>query len=976
MIPVSELPAPGPLPGRAGTSAIWVRGFTGAVTRSLFFIFVSFAMAAPALSQYQTSTILGLVHVNGTPIPNAQIEWTQDGQLQTLLTDSFGRFSFFFLSPGLHRFHFTHPSTLEAGVYDALIGVNSTLTLDVDLRYVEGETGTDTWHVLEQASKAPAVGQPERLVTARQMESLPNAEHLESFLNQTEVSVATDIYDIGGLDSYRQFLVGVHGSSVSQNQGVLNGLSINNPSGMEMLVYPDMAAMESIIYTVGESLTNHLGAGAHLDVIPKTGDRELHGQAQMFFQAGALQNTNSSARNRSFFITDSDERWRHFVNSSFQIGGPVGTKPWTYFGAISARDIEKWIRNQPEPVSADLGQGTFSISGRLSSKDRIGIYTAAQRRRNPQADASPQVTRESSIDEKQTYHAIQASWTRSLSSRSLLDVRIGVAWSDLMSGFQPGANGQSSEDIFAAYAVYAVLPDPKTEAPLLGLLNNTRRGPAPLAVSFNVGSSQSSIAYSTVRDGFWASHHRFSTGASYRRSSLEQRTEAVDGVTLLFFQGSPNSVRMLNTPARTLDQIGQLELYGSDSMSFGRLSLTAGLSLDLPHGQSSLQSGQSINKRGWADVGERAGVAYQLMDRYPLVLRAGAARIYDQPVASGWTAANPEGPGVKVYSWSDANGDRQFQDGENSQLLKVYGAPYTRMDPNLKNPETTEVTVGFSQKLMGGLTYRMSGFRRVTHNLMSLVNEGVPFTSYTPIRVLDPGPDGAAPSGDDQVITVFNQNAETLGQDRYLLTNPQGFSGHSEGWEMKLFFSSRKIQSELSTMQYRAVAATSPGFSALENDTQGLLGVFDDPNKAILARGSTYFDRGIIARFQTTADFRWNIRGSIIGSYQDGLPYGRVLPITGLNQGIIGVLTTQRGPGDKGTSGGPRGTHYENIDVRLLKVFPLGKRKLVASLDIFNLANRALPAVQATVTGPTQYWRVPLKFQTPRSLQPGIRYTW
>jgi hypothetical protein len=270
----------------------------------------------------------------------------------------------------------------------------------------------------------------------------------------------------------------------------------------------------------------------------------------------------------------------------------------------------------------------------------------------------------------------------------------------------------------------------------------------------------------------------------------------------------------------------------------------------------------------------------------------------------------------------------------------------------------------------------MSGFRRVTHNLMSLVNEGVPFTSYTPVQVMDPGPDGAVPSSDDQVITVFNQNAETLGQDRYLLTNPEGFSGHSEGWESKLFFTSRRIQSEVSTMQYRAVAATGPGFSALENDTQALLGVFDDPNKAILARGSTNFDRGIIGRFQTTADFPWNIRGAIIASYQDGLPYGRVLPVSGLNQGVIGVLATQRGPGDSGSPGGPRGTHYENIDVRLSKVFLLGKRKLAASLDIFNLANRAMPSIQANVTGPTQYWRVPLKFQTPRSLQPGIRYTW
>jgi len=976
MIPVSHWPASGPLHGREAKSAVSVKKITAVIARGLLFLFLSFATAMPVLSQYQTSTILGLVRANGEPVPNARIEWTQDGQLRSLVTDSSGRFSFFFVSPGLHRFRFTHPSSMEAGEHVALVNVNASLSLDVVLRYHESLTGTDTWLIREQPTTVPVLEQPERLITFRQIESLPHSEHLWSFLNHTEVSVITDRYDIGGLDSNRQYLFGVHGSSELQNQGILNGLNVNNPSNLEMLVFPDMAATESIIYTVGDSRTSHSGPGGHLDFIPKTGGRELHGQAQVFFQAGALQNINSSARNRSFFISDSDERWRHFVNGSFQIGGPIGKRPWSYFGAISVRDLEKWIRNHPVPVSGNLTQGTFSISGRLSSRDQIGLFVAPQWSHDPQSDASPQITRESSIDENQTYRSTQVSWTRTFSSRSLLDVRFGVALSDLTSGIQPGARGQSSEDIFAGFAVYAVLPDPKTEAPLLGLLNNTRRGPAPLAVSFNAGSSQTSVAFSTVRDGFWGSFHRISTGVSYRRSSLVQQSQVVDGVNLLFFQGSPNSVRMLNTPAQTRDQTRQLELYGFDSLSFARLSVTIGLSLDLSRGQSPLQSGLTVNKTGWANVGGRVGAAYQFMNRHPLVLRAGAARIYDQPVIGAWTASNPEGVGVRVYSWNDANGDRQFQEGENPQGLKVSGSPYTRIDPNLKNPDTTELTLGFSQRLIGGFTIQMSGFRRVTHNLMSLVNEGVPFSAYTPIRVMDPGSDGAVPSDDDQSITVFNQNAETLGQDRYLLTNPPGFGGHSEGWEMKLFFSSRKIQSEAAAMRYRAVAATGPGVSALENDTQALAGVFDDPNKAILARGSTYFDRGLVGRFLTTADFGWNIRGSVIATYQDGLPYARILPISGLNQGIIGVLTTQRGPGEAGSPLGPRGAHYENIDVRILKEWLIGKRKLVATLDIFNLLNRALPTVQSDVTGPTQYWRVPLRFQTPRSLQPGIRYTW
>jgi hypothetical protein len=164
--------------------------------------------------------------------------------------------------------------------------------------------------------------------------------------------------------------------------------------------------------------------------------------------------------------------------------------------------------------------------------------------------------------------------------------------------------------------------------------------------------------------------------------------------------------------------------------------------------------------------------------------------------------------------------------------------------------------------------------------------------------------------------------------------------------------------------------------SALENDTSALLGAFDDPNKAIFARGSNYFDRGTIGRFWVISQIGGGIRWSAIISYQDGLPYGRYLPVKGLNQGLIGVLTTQRGAGEAGSAAGPMTTHYQSVDMRLSKDFPLGPGKIAGTLDVFNLPNFALGLVQTDVTAPTQYWRVPLRFETPRSLQLGLRYQW
>lgn len=933
------------------------------------------ATTSPA--QFPTSTISGSVSTpDGTPIPDTQIQWTQNGRSISLLADSSGCFFFHFAFPGRHTLSFRHTSTPEVGTYEALVGPGTPLHLTVVLHFSgEDDSGPGTWEIKAQSARTRDVWQPERVLTEKQIELLPSTEHLWSLLNHTEASLVAERYDISGLNSQRQLLLGVRGSSWTQNQALLNGMTISHPAGDGFLAFPDLAAMEAIIYTAGDSPTRHTGPGAHLEFIPKSGERELHGQAQAFFQSGALQNSNPTTRDRFFGLTESDERWKHFVNGGVQLGGPLWSRPWTYFGSISVRDLEKRIRNHPLPVSATVFQEAFDLSGQLSARDQLGLYGSAQQLGEPEAGSSPQVTRESALDQKRSYHAVQAVWTRYLSAKSLLDFRFGVALGNVKTHFQRDARGQSCEDVFPGYALFGV-PDSPSPRTMIEMLSNTSRGPAPLAISSDAGSTEGSAVFSTVRKGAGNSDHRVSTGVSYHRMSLMQDYSAIDGVNLLFFEGAANSVKMLNTPVRTRDRVSQLELHASDSFSCARLTLTLGASVDSSRGQDLLYSGQTANSLMWTNVAGRFGAAYQVLDRYPLVLRAGVAQIYDQALVSIWTAANPDGLGVRLYSWDDANGDRQFQGGENAQILKVYGSPYTRMDPKLKNPRTTELTFGLTQEGPRGVTFHMFGFRRFEHKLISLVNQGVPFSAYLPVQVFDPGPDGMVGSADDRFISAFNQRPETLGQDRYLLTNPGGLNGFSEGLELKISFSTGRIQAEAAMTRYRAVAATAPGMSAQENDTSAYLGVFDDPNKAAWARGSTYFDRGTLGRLWATSRLAWNLRGAVIVSYQDGLPYGRYLPIMGLNQGIIGVLTTQRGPGGAGSLAGPMTSHYETIDVRLLRDFALGEGRLAAILDVFNLANRAQPLLQTEVTAPTQYWRIPLRFETPRSVQLGMRYKW
>jgi len=691
----------------------------------------------------------------------------------------------------------------------------------------------------------------------------------------------------------------------------------------------------------------------------------------MYFQSGALENSNVTPRLREFEITQPDQSWKHFLNGGFQISGPLGNRPWSYFAAVSGRDLVKEIRTQSLPVSGNILQQTYNVTRSAKPQNRFGIYVSLQDRHEPQFGASPQIRRDASVDLKQNYRSVQGSWAHDITPRRTFTARLGVTHSQLTEDFQKDATGQSTQDLFPGYVVDLITP---LAYELLGLdrLINTVRGPAPLVTNSKTGLVEGSASYSIAYDGFWNSRHRISFGSSLSQSSRSQSQRAIDNVNLLYFEGEPNSVLLLNSPS-TRDRFSNLEFYAIENVSLSRFSFLAAATVNTARSMSRLSSGKDVNANYWRNIGGRIGASVQFIRR--IVVRTAYAQIYDQPNLLAVTAVNPEGLDSRQYAWNDANGDQLFQPGENTQILKVTGGPVTRLDPSLKNPKTSEFTLGVAQTGLKGFHTEFYGFRRTAHNLMSLVNEGVPHSSFDSVQMIDPGLDATLDTEDDEPLTVFNQKPGTLGQDRYLLTNPAGFSSHSEGFEFTIGLNTSRIQASTTVTRYRAVADTGPGMRSSENDTSNLLGIFDDPNNATFARGSTYFDRGTLLRMWVAVQLPAGIRAASIGNYQDGLPYARVWPVP-LNQGVIGILRGQRGPGNQGTTGGMRTTHYQTIDARFSKNFKIGSGSLVASLDIFNISNLALNQVQMEVTSHEAQWRAPIQVQSPRSFQPGIRYTW
>jgi hypothetical protein len=942
----------------------------------VFAVILLVFMTTGAMAQYALVSVSGAIRAEDkSPIPGVKVQLIQKETTTQVFTDTEGNFVYHFAHPGHLEIRFEQSSIGVTGSHEVVAYPGQFFHLDVVLLKQRDKNGKKNPWDIKEIKDVPNAWEAERVLTEARLESYPSVLHLWALLNHTELNIVADRYDVSGMQSSRQFLLGIRGSSYTQNQASVNGIALTHPTGDGMLAFPDISTMQTIVYTIGGSPSHHVGTGGHLTFIPKTGGRKIHGHAHLYFQSGALQNVNPTERLRFFGITESDERWRHFINANFQIGGPLGGIPWTYFGSVSVRDSEKRIREHSLPVSATVTQEAFNLSGDLSERSRLFLYWAGQQVSEPQANASPQITREASLDRNQRYHSLTAAWTHRYSSTSLLDARFGIVTGSVHSRPQPGIERQNREDLFPGFVLNGV-PDPPDYLEMVAMLYNTTSGAPSLVTNSDGTAIEANVGFSTVRDGFENSNHQISIAASFRRSSLTQKHTAIDDLNLLFFEGLPESVRLLNTPVRMRDRIHHLEFHAADTVTLSHLSLSAGIYGSISNGINILSSGVSTNSLNWYNLSGRIGIAYNLWSGRRFVINAVLARTYNQPLTGTWAAINPEGLGFERHSWVDTNQDLQYQPGEDAGVLKVYGSPHNRLDSSLKNPHIDEINLGFSTG-GHGIALHLLGFIRAEKNLISLVNKGVPASSYTPVQVWDPGPDGdLTDGGDDKLVTAYRQDPTTLGKDWYLLTNPPGHKGHSEGFELKLSYTLSGFQVEASVMRYRAVAAAAPGMLAVDNDTSTLLGIFDDPNKAILARGSTYFDRGTVSRFWAIHDLGFGIKWSVVVSYLDGLPYSRYLPIKGFPQGVFGILTRQRGPGDSGSFGGYRTVHCRNIDLRVIKEFAWGRGRLSAVLDIFNIENRAEALLQTDVTAPTHLWRIPLRFQTPRSIQLGLRYVW
>jgi hypothetical protein len=374
----------------------------------------------------------------------------------------------------------------------------------------------------------------------------------------------------------------------------------------------------------------------------------------------------------------------------------------------------------------------------------------------------------------------------------------------------------------------------------------------------------------------------------------------------------------------------------------------------------------------WNNVSPRAGFAWQAPHSHGLVFRGTYFRVYAPLAGRYLDFGNPNSFGGSAYQWLAPDSNVPFAPGQEGNLLWRFGGPYSSISRSLGRPYSDEFDVGGEFALTRRTFASVHLFRRDDKHRIAAIDTGVPASAFSPVSILDQGPDGIPGTFDDQRLTVYAQNPATLGQDRYLLTNPAGLRMLHSGVEVEAQAEWRRLTVHASLVAEKSYGPTNPGDAPYENDPGVIGALFLDPNSAINATGRSFVDRAYVGKIQATYRLppSWGgIEMSSVANYLDGLVFARQLLVTGLPQGPLLVATTQRGSPE----GGNRAQYVINWNVRLSRRFALPFGSFGIFADVFNATNAGQKIQEVDLSGPLFNLRLPTAIQTPRFVRFGFR---
>ncbi|MGH9347772.1 MAG: hypothetical protein ACRD26_10955, partial [Vicinamibacterales bacterium] len=435
-----------------------------------------------------------------------------------------------------------------------------------------------------------------------------------------------------------------------------------------------------------------------------------------------------------------------------------------------------------------------------------------------------------------------------------------------------------------------------------------------------------------------------------------------------------NSQNLLSSAK--LDQLG---MFFNDTWAIGRLTLNLGVRFDRYKGwipeQEQLAgtigphsiAAQTFPEQTfftWNQVAPRTGVIFDLSGDGRTVVKANYGLYWHNPGVSIASNGNPNQAAKTIhYAWTDANGDRRWQPGEEGRVLDTALAGAITVDPGLEAPHTHEAGIFFERQLSETIGSRIGFVYKTEDNLIQNYQAARPASAYTvPFPFVDIGVDGVRGTSDDRTVTLFGIPTAQLGSANRVVMNVDRISRF------------RTIESAINKRYGNRWSASIGGaYTWLRNFPQTGVNVHPQAPQDPGLEDRTLWNLKMTASY----DAPGGIRISPVLRHQSGSNFARTVSVPSSAAAAFGAFYAPVNAA--GIYAEPADANREDnvwvFDTRVEKTLNFtGTVKLRAFLDLFNLTNSHAAETITRATG-ANYLR-PSAILAPRTARVGFRFLW
>lgn len=941
-----------------------------ALVAGLFLPAASFAQGGGASS---TGTIQGRVtDTSGATMPGVTVTATSSSMMgaQTQVTNENGSFRFPAVPPGSYEltFELAGFSTIKR---TATISLGFTANVNVELAVATlQETVTVSGAAPVIDTSATRVQQNFKLT---QLESIPNGRDMWALLAATPGVIMSNI-DVGGNRAGTQTGYRAYGLS-GQVRTSVEGINTTEGTGGAGFYY-DYGSFEEVFLGVAGQGAEAATPGVQSNFLGKSGGNRFSGEYYQDFYNNSFQGSNlseiytraTSAGGYGFRVGSNEVE--KYYDTNFNVGGPVKKdKAWFHFSwrrqfnAVQQplftfnKTFDTWNQNPSAKVTYQLNQKNKIIGYyQWNMKEQpnrlpIGGYTYT----------SPEQT----TAQKSPSWVYKGEWNGTLSDRLYVEAR----WGDF--GYYDPRLSNSNEDYFWRDTTLLVLTGAHAES-------QTDRD-----------RKQTTGAATYFLDTKHGSHTFKLGGELYKETQWSGRSQNVGGNIEHIYVNGVASQLVFGVPTATcacgrrasddgqllvVNKLDQQDFFVNDTWSIGRVTINGGIRWDRYKGwmpeqkQPAFTNGpvsvpaQTFPQTDfytWNNIGPRIGFTYDIANDGKTVIKASYGLFWHNPGPDVSAGANPNQNNKSVtYTWTDRNGDKRYQPGEesaNPTATTLAGTNF--LDPNITSPYSHDVTVYLERQVNDSIGARVGFVYKTEDDLIASYNPGRPISAYTvPYSIVDPGRDGVTGTADDKSISLLGVPNTADVNTRFPLTNVTQNTPRFSRYKTVELSMNRRLANRWS--------AQIGGSYTLAHDFPGAYP--NNPN-GVFDQDTTRWDFKLSGTYEAPL----GLRVSPLVRHQAGINFARQISVGAASATAAGAIfsgTINVEPLDSN-----RQDNITVVDVRVDRGFNFAHGvKIRGFFDAFNVTNTNA-AESRTVTTGAAFLR-PTAVLAPRTFRIGARF--